>query len=71
MSNASWKLRQSSAALAAVAASLTTARIAHAAELKVLSAQAMTPALNDLVPQFEQSSGNPTPDFLCNRLSTS
>ncbi|MGB8893730.1 MAG: substrate-binding domain-containing protein [Pseudolabrys sp.] len=34
-----------------------TASIAHAAELKVLSAQAMRPALNDLVPQFERSSG--------------
>src|SRR5512137_1859735 len=57
MSHASRKLRQSIAALAAVAASLMTASIAHAAELKVLSAQAMTPALNDIVPQFERSSG--------------
>ena len=57
MSHASWKLRQSIAALAAVVASLMTASIAHAAELKVLSAQAMSPALNDLIPQFERSSG--------------
>ena len=56
MSRASGKLRQSIAALA-VAGSLMTASIAHAAELKVLSPQAMRPALNDLVPQFERSSG--------------
>ena len=56
MSRASGKLRQSIAALAVVG-SLMTASIAHAAELKVLSAQAMRPALNDLVPQFERSSG--------------
>ena len=54
----SWKLRQSIAALAVVVAgSLMTASIAHAAELKVLSPQAMRPALNELVPQFERSSG--------------
>jgi molybdate transport system substrate-binding protein len=58
MSRASGKLRQSIAALAAVmAASLMTASIAYAAELKVLSPNAMRPALNDLVPQFERSSG--------------
>ena len=58
MSRASGKLRQSIAALAVVAAgSLMTASIAHAAELRVLSPQAMRPALNDLVPQFERSSG--------------
>ena len=58
MSRASGKLRQSIAALTGVvASSLMTASIAHAAELKVLSAQAMRPALNDLVPQFERSSG--------------
>jgi molybdate transport system substrate-binding protein len=51
------KLRQSIAALAVVAGSLMTASITHAAELKVLSPQAMRPALNDLVPQFERSSG--------------
>jgi hypothetical protein len=48
MSRASGKLRQSIAALAVVVAgSLMTASIAHAAELKVLSPQAMRPALND------------------------
>ena len=57
MSRASRKLGQSVAALAMVAASLMTASIAHAAELKVLSPQVMRPALNDLVPQFERSSG--------------
>ena len=58
MSLASGKLRQSIAALAVVmAGSLMTASIAHAAELKVLSPQVMRPALNDLVPQFERSSG--------------
>src|SRR5674476_425226 len=58
MSRASRKLRQFIAALAVVAAgSLMTASIAHTAELKVLSPQAMRPGLNDLVPQFERSSG--------------
>ena len=57
MSQASRKLCLSIASLAAVAASLMTASIAHAAELKVLSPQVMRPALNDLVPQFERSSG--------------
>jgi molybdate transport system substrate-binding protein len=58
MSRASGKLRQSITALAVVVAgSLMTDSIAHAAELKVLSPQAMKPALNDLVPQFERSSG--------------
>lgn len=54
----SGKLRQTIAALAVVAAgSLLTASLAHAAELKVLSSQAMRPALNDLIPQFERASG--------------
>jgi molybdate transport system substrate-binding protein len=58
MSRASWKLRQSIVALAAVVTgSLMTASIEHAAELKVLSPHAMRPALNDLVPQFERASG--------------
>jgi len=58
MSRASGKLRQSIAALVVVmAGSLMTASIAYAAELKVLSPHAMRPALNDLVPQFERSSG--------------
>jgi molybdate transport system substrate-binding protein len=57
MSRTSRKLRQSIAALAVlVAGSLLTAIIANAAELKVLSPQAMRPALNDLIPQFERSS---------------
>ena len=58
MSRASRKLRQTITALAVVAGSLMTASIAHAAELKVLSPQAMKPALSELVPQFERSSGN-------------
>jgi molybdate transport system substrate-binding protein len=58
MSRTSGKLHQSIAALAVVVVGfLTTASIAHAAELKVLSPHAMRPALNDLVPQFERSSG--------------
>jgi molybdate transport system substrate-binding protein len=58
MVRASRKLRQSIAALAAVVAGvLMNASIAHAAEFKVLSPQAMRPALNDLIPQFERSSG--------------
>jgi molybdate transport system substrate-binding protein len=58
MSRTSRKLRQSIAALAVVVAgSLIIASIAHAAELKVLSPQVMRPALNDLIPQFERSSG--------------
>jgi molybdate transport system substrate-binding protein len=58
MSRTSDKLCPFIAALAAVvASSLITASIALAAELKVLSPQAMGPALNDLVPQFERSSG--------------
>ena len=42
---------------AALVGPLTTATVAHAVELKVLSPQTMRPALNDLVPQFERSSG--------------
>lgn len=58
MSRASEKLSQSIAALAVlVTGSLMTGNIAHTAELKVLSPQAMRPALNDLVPQFERSTG--------------
>src|ERR1017187_582402 len=58
MSLASGELRQSIAALAVVmAGSLMTASIAHAAELKVLAPQALKPALSDLIPQFERSSG--------------
>ena len=58
MSRASGKLRQTITAVAVVAGSLMTASIAHAAELKVLSPQAMKPALSELIPQFERSSGN-------------
>ena len=58
MSRASRTLCRSIAALAVVVAdSLIIASIAHATELKVLSPQVMGPALNDLVPQFERSSG--------------
>ena len=56
MSRPSRKLRQSIAASVVVAGSLITANITDAAELKVLSPQAMRPALNDLVPQFERFS---------------
>ncbi len=53
------KLRRPIAALAVlVTGSLMTASIAHAAELKVLSPQVMKPALDELIPQFERSSGN-------------
>jgi molybdate transport system substrate-binding protein len=58
MSPASVKFHQTIAVLAVVVAgSLMTTGFAHAVELKVLSPQAMRPALNDLVPQFERSSG--------------
>jgi molybdate transport system substrate-binding protein len=52
------RFRQSITALAAIVASLMTTNLVHAAELTVLSPQAMKPALNDLIPQFERSSGN-------------
>ena len=45
-------------ALTAIVCSLTTTNLAHSAELTVLSPQAMKPALSDLIPQFERSSGN-------------
>ena len=58
MSRASGKLHQSIAALAVAATcALMTASIVHATELRVLSPQAMRAALNDLIPQFERSSG--------------
>ena len=56
MSRASGKLHHSIATLAAVVSGILMS-FAHAAELHVLSPQAMKPALNDLVPQFERSSG--------------
>ena len=72
MSRTSRKLRQSIAALAVVVAgSLIIASIAHAAELKVLSPQVMRPALNDLVPQFERSSGIQVTISYATCLSTS
>ena len=58
MAKRSAKLRQSVTVLGTVVASLMTTNPGHAAELKVLSPQAMKPALNDLIPQFERSSGN-------------
>jgi molybdate transport system substrate-binding protein len=58
MAKRSAKLRQFIAALAAIVGSLMTTNLVHAAELKVLSPRAMKPALSDLIPQFERSSGN-------------
>ena len=52
------KLRQSITALAAIMGSLMATNLVHTAELTVLSPQAMKPALSDLIPQFERSSGN-------------
>jgi len=46
------------AALAAMVVSLVATSLVHAAELTVLSPQAMKPALTDLIPQFERSTGN-------------
>ena len=71
MLGTSGKLRRSITALAVlVTGSLITASVTHAAELKVLSPQAMKLVLDDLIQQFERSSGNQVNDFLCNRLST-
>jgi molybdate transport system substrate-binding protein len=59
MAKPSRNLLQSITALVVVVGSLTTtASIAHAVDLQVLSPQAMRPALSNLVPQFERSSGN-------------
>jgi len=55
----SGKLRRSVAALAVlVAGALTTASVANAVELKVLSPQVMKLVLDDLIRQFERSTGN-------------
>src|SRR6476646_5386355 len=55
----SGKLRRSITALAVlVTGSLITASLTHAAELKVLSPQVMKLVLDDLIQQFERSSGN-------------
>jgi molybdate transport system substrate-binding protein len=58
MAKRSAELRQSIAALAAIAGSLMVINLAHTAELTVLAPQALKPALSDLIPQFERSSGN-------------
>ena len=59
MLGTSGKLRRSITALAVlVTGSLITASVTHAAELKVLSPQAMKLVLDDLIQQFERSSGN-------------
>ena len=58
MAKRSAMLRQSITALAAIVASLMATNLVHTAELTVLSPQAMKPALSDLIPQFERSSGN-------------
>jgi molybdate transport system substrate-binding protein len=58
MAKRSAKLRQSISALAAIVAFTVAINLAHAAELTVLAPQALKPALSDLIPQFERSSGN-------------
>ena len=58
MSKVSTNLRQIFAALAAVVGSFVATNLGQAADLTVLSPQAMKPALADLIPQFERSSGN-------------
>jgi len=59
MLRTSGKFRRSITALAVlVTGSLMIASIAHAADLKVLSSHVIKPALDDLIPQFERSSGN-------------
>src|SRR5690349_3091937 len=51
------KLRKGITAFA-ISSLLVLAGPANAADLKVLSPHAMRPALNDLVPEFERSSGH-------------
>lgn len=58
MAKRSAKSRQLITALAATVVSVVAANLVHAAELTVLSPQAMKPALTDLIPQFERSTGN-------------
>jgi len=58
MAKRSAKLRQFITALAAIVSFLLASNLVHSAELTVLSPQAMKPALSDLIPQFERSSGN-------------
>jgi molybdate transport system substrate-binding protein len=58
MAKRSAKLGQSIKALAVIVGSLMATNLVHTAELTVLSPQAMKPALSDLIPQFERSSGN-------------
>jgi len=59
MLGTSGKLRRSITALAVlVTGSLITVSVTHAAELKVLSPQVMKLVLDDLIQQFERSSGN-------------
>src|SRR5665811_135188 len=57
MAKRSAKLWQSITALAAIVGSLMATNLVHTAELTVLAPQAMKPALSDLIPQFERSSG--------------
>jgi molybdate transport system substrate-binding protein len=44
--------------VALLAASLAPTALAHGAELTLLSSGAMRPALSDLIPNFERSSGH-------------
>src|SRR5215475_10168062 len=45
-------------AMASLALSIAMADVAAAAEIKVLSGSGVQPAMNELVPQFEQASGH-------------
>ncbi len=59
MLRASRKLRRAITAIVVlVTGSLMTLSIAHAVELKLLSPQVMKPVLEQLIPEFERSSGN-------------
>ena len=58
MSKGSANLRRNVAALAAMLGSFMAVNLGQAAELTVLSPQAMKPALSDLIPQYERMSGN-------------
>ena len=58
MAKRSANLRLSITALAAIVGSLMATNLVHTAELTVLAPRALKPALSDLIPQFERSSGN-------------
>src|SRR3954469_9601935 len=58
MNSESATVRRSATILIVLAGSLITTSLVRAAELTVLSPQAMRPALSVLVPKFERVSGN-------------